>query len=130
MGSAWSRKQAAIDASFEAAPRDVSSWDLQHVKILHQHFRVRMRSEPDFTVLSDCIYWSPAVDTVARQQIITDKFVLVSTPVGWVGVSRRRVPLQDGGGDYVRSGVSFCFISWPRFLPVWVFRVRLVWWVV
>lgn len=43
MGSAWSRKQAAIDASFEAAPRDVNSWDLQHVKILHQNFSVRMR---------------------------------------------------------------------------------------
>lgn len=40
MGSAWSRKQATIDAAFEAAPRDVSSWDLQHVKILHKTFRV------------------------------------------------------------------------------------------
>ena len=40
MGSAWSRKQAAIDASFQTAPRDVASWDLQHIKILHDKFRV------------------------------------------------------------------------------------------
>lgn len=43
MGSAWSRKQATIDASFKAAPLNVASWDLQHVKILHDKFRVGNR---------------------------------------------------------------------------------------
>ncbi|CAN0355773.1 unnamed protein product [Ectocarpus sp. 8 AP-2014] len=39
MGSAWSRKQATIHSSFQAAPLAVASWDLQHVKILHDRFR-------------------------------------------------------------------------------------------
>ncbi|CAM9233871.1 unnamed protein product [Sphacelaria rigidula] len=39
MGSAWSRKQATIDSAFEAAPRNVTAWDLQHVKLLHAKFR-------------------------------------------------------------------------------------------
>lgn len=43
MGSAWSRKQATIDASFNAAPRDVTTWDLQHVKILHGKFQVQKK---------------------------------------------------------------------------------------
>eukprot|EP00752_Nemacystus_decipiens_P005147 g4670.t1 len=40
MGSAWSRKQTTIDASFKAAPLNVKQgWDIQHVKILHDKFR-------------------------------------------------------------------------------------------
>lgn len=115
MGSAWSRKQAAIDASFEAAPRDVNSWDLQHVNILHQNFRVRVGSEPNYnTVLYSYVMAACSSYEGSRSFIQPDRWV-----------SRRRVHLQDGGGDW------WCVLLLhvvALVLPVWVFRVTAVDW--